>query len=234
MHEVAGQPFARYVGTLPCADCAGNRWDLVLYARSRDAEPRFSLLRTRLRAAAGMSERTIELRGTWSMRAPSALSLGADEYRLQPDTPEDVVTLLHVGDNRLRVIGRGGDTNGQGMAVLQRVQPTRDADAVDVGAGDARTPIRLQAGQALRVHLPGSLATGYRWDLDTLAPSPLRIESDPGSDSAPAVDPRAGSVRSWSFRAQQAGSARLRFDYHRSWEATGMPEQSVEFDVIIR
>ncbi|MFC3549474.1 protease inhibitor I42 family protein [Lysobacter cavernae] len=223
------RPYARYIGTLPCVDCRAIRWDLLLHQGLRGAPARFSLRKTRLRAVDAVEDAAIELHGSWSTRAAPALSGGLDMLRLEPDTSKDSVVLLRIGESQLRPLGAPTAALAGG-GVLQRVESRRDPDAIDATIGDVLAPIQLRSGQVLRVHLPVSPATGYRWDLDGAVPPALRIESDPGTESAERVMP----VHTWDFRAQQAGAMRLRFAYRRSWEASASPLWSVAFDVQVR
>ena len=229
--SASNRPYARYVGSLPCNDCRGIRWDLLLYGPDDRAEPqRYSLLRTRIGPDA---QSTTELGGTWSTRPTPSLGPGMSVYRLEPPSGDRALTLLRVDESRLRLLDEQGNVHGEAEA-LQRVEYLRAGDAVDVAATDARAPVQLGVGQSLRVHLSDSPATGYRWDLKSAATSALRIESDPGAEPVGPGSVTAGTLRTWTFRAQQPGAAQLRFDYHRSWETSASPQQSVLFDISIR
>jgi len=100
---------------------------------------------------------------------------------------------------------------------------------LDIGAADAAAPICLETGQILRIHLPASPATGYRWVLEREVSSMLRMESDPG------VEPvTGGRIHTWGFRAEQPGRAVLRFAYQQPLGVEPGPARVVEFEITVR
>ncbi|HEY9256242.1 MAG TPA: protease inhibitor I42 family protein [Stenotrophomonas sp.] len=106
--------------------------------------------------------------------------------------------------------------------------PMAEPSVVDIGSGDAATPVALVPGQLLRVHLRESPATGYRWSLQSEVPQSLRLEADPG------IEPVAGEMRTWSFRALRPDMTRLRFAYRRAWEGADEGSETISFDLHIR
>jgi predicted secreted protein len=109
------------------------------------------------------------------------------------------------------------------------------SSALEVGLTDASEPVCVYVGQALRVHLPASPATGYEWVLEDGAPQLLRLETDPGGEPASRLL-RTGtaSLQSWEFRAERSGHAALRFVDRRPWEALSKPARTAQFDVMVR
>lgn len=99
---------------------------------------------------------------------------------------------------------------------------------VDVWLADAKKPLRLRAGQRLRVHLPAS--PGRRWIFEGGDEAILPLEQDPGGRMLDPTDTPAHFV--WSFRAHQAGRAVLRFSARRvAVEAAG--EVEPDFEVVV-
>ena len=105
------------------------------------------------------------------------------------------------------------------------------SDATELDAGPDAAPLCLEVGQALRVGLPGSPATGYGWVLEQGALPQLSLEIVPGVEPT-RLRTRAGVMHSWVFRAERPGHARLRFAYRRSWDTE--PARFAEFNVTVR
>ncbi|WP_343223427.1 protease inhibitor I42 family protein [Lysobacter sp. KIS68-7] len=107
---------------------------------------------------------------------------------------------------------------------------TRDAvveiDATNVGA----PTIRIAVGQALRIRLPASPASGQDWVLDGDLPPFLRVETDPGLDPAQGPAPRI--VQTWSFRACQRGRGRVRFLRRPPWDAGAASARRETLDIV--
>jgi predicted secreted protein len=100
---------------------------------------------------------------------------------------------------------------------------------------DAAAPLCLKVGQVLPIHLPASHASGYGWVLESGLPPFLRMETDPGLETATPAAARmgAGIVDTWSFRAVHRGRGPLLFTYRRPWESTSaVRAHRVAFDVI--
>jgi len=102
-------------------------------------------------------------------------------------------------------------------------------------AGPDAAPLCLEVGQLLPIHLPASPASGYGWVLESGLPPFLRMETDPGVETATPAAARigAGIVDTWSFRAVHRGRGPLLFTYRRPWESTSVaPARRVAFDVV--
>lgn len=225
---------ARYIGTLPCADCSGIRADLLLYAGGAGRDTlRYSLWRSRLDAHGG--EVTEEVQGRWATLPSPVLGTGATVYRLEPDRVAAAITLLRIDDNRMRMLEGGAAPAAGSIPLLHRIEARREAGAVDLGPGDARHAVRVRLGQTVRVHLSSSPATGYVWMLEGEPTPTLRAEQDPGLGLSAMGTPRASAgLHTWGFRAQRPGTATLRFGYRRPWETSAAPMQTATFELLIR
>jgi copper homeostasis protein (lipoprotein) len=91
--DLRGQtPAARYVGTLPCADCAGVRTDLRLY-RSGNTPSGFALRETYLGTRDG--NRSFERTGRWQQQPTGQPDLVL--LTLEPGVPERERHFAQVG-----------------------------------------------------------------------------------------------------------------------------------------
>ena len=115
-------------------------------------------------------------------------------------------------------------------------RPTEPAPpTLDAGLANAIAPIRLQVGQALRVHLPASPASGYGWELQQEPAAFLIIEADPGGDPLTLTRPGSDSrFMSWRFRAKDTGSTLLKFRYGRPWETGAHSGRTETFRIDVR
>lgn len=106
---------------------------------------------------------------------------------------------------------------------------------LDIGPTKTATPIVLQVGQALRVHLPASPASGLGWELQHEPPPLLSIEADPGGDPLKLTRPGANSrFMSWRFRAQRTGRTLLEFRYGQIWDTDAKTGRTETFEIEIR
>jgi predicted secreted protein len=142
-----------------------------------------------------------DLRGPWADAAAATVASAPDRTAQQQDCTGDA-------DHR----ERAASTN-----------------ELDIGPTDAAAPICIQTGQILRIHLPASPATGYRWVLEREVGSMLRMESDPG------VEPvTGGRIHTWGFRAEQPGRAVLRFAYQQPLGVESASARVVQFEITVR
>ena len=106
---------------------------------------------------------------------------------------------------------------------------------LDVGPADASAPIRMQVGQALRIHLPASSAGGYGWELEQDPARFMSIEADPGGDPLTLTRPGSDSrFMSWRFRAKGTGRTLLKFRYGRPWETGADAGRTETFHIDVR
>jgi len=102
----------------------------------------------------------------------------------------------------------------------------RDA-IVEIDATQAGAPqIRIAVGQAVRIRLPASPASGQDWVLDGDLPAFLRVETDPG------LEPTQGIAPTWSFRACQRGHGRVRFLRRQPWDAAAASTRHETLDIV--
>ena len=90
----------------------------------------------------------------------------------------------------------------------------------------------LAHGAVLVVRLQSNATTGYQWQLVPQDTTLLRLSGEPVYE-APAVQrPGAGGTQVFRLMADHAGSAKLRFEYLRSWEGNAV--RTFEFVVNAR
>lgn len=94
--------FARYLGTLPCADCGGIRTELSLYGDLAAEPRRFELVETYLATKDG--DRRVESRGAWGFAIGTA------------DLPNAIVIGLEVGGGERRAFV----VDGKDLVLLDR------------------------------------------------------------------------------------------------------------------
>ena len=98
---------------------------------------------------------------------------------------------------------------------------------VDIDATKASAPIRIVVGQALRIRLPASPASGFDWTIDGDLPAFLRVETAPGQEPA-----RAPAPQTWSFRACQRGRGQVRFLRRQPWDAGAASARQETLDIV--
>jgi copper homeostasis protein (lipoprotein) len=94
-----------FAGTLPCADCAGIRTKLTLYAEQPSGRPvRYELTETYVGTRDG--DRVFNRTGRWTVLRGSASDADATVYQLDFDRPKTVRNFLKLGDDELRLLDR--------------------------------------------------------------------------------------------------------------------------------
>ena len=107
-----------------------------------------------------------------------------------------------------------------------------DASLTTITTADAGHSITLRIGQELALNLESNPSTGYRWFLASTPNSILTSLGKPTyKQGRPA--PGAGGVESWTFRATDAGTQTLKFEYRRPWEKKTPPAKTVLFHVTV-
>jgi len=96
---------------------------------------------------------------------------------------------------------------------------------IDIDSSRAGSHVYVRAGEALRIRLLASSATGYGWVLDSEVPPFLWMESDPGIGALR----RANIVNAWTFRANGHGRGVLRFALLRTWNPAAMALRTATF-----
>jgi inhibitor of cysteine peptidase len=88
-------------------------------------------------------------------------------------------------------------------------------EIVEVGEHPDGQQIELRLGQSLRVTLPEVRTAGFRWRLRT----PIQQILSPLADDTNAEAAAQGGTAQhhWDFRADEAGTTELVFEYDRPW-----------------
>ena len=98
-------PLATFTGILPCADCAGIRTDLTLYAEQPSGEPtRYALRETYIGTRQG--DRTVETTGSLAVKRGSASDPKATVYQLEAGRTDARRSFVRADDNELRMLDR--------------------------------------------------------------------------------------------------------------------------------
>ena len=95
------------------------------------------------------------------------------------------------------------------------------------------SPTAPQSHYRLHLQLEASPATGYAWSFVGPLPPTLAMESDPGLLPSHAVRPGAGTIQSWTFRAERAGHSTLRFIYGHPWDRYPLAEAQRDVKVVV-
>ena len=235
--DSVGPPLlGRFVGVLPCADCAGIRTELRLYAEQPSGRPaRYEATQTYLAARDG--ENTVQRTGRWAIMRGSASDPDATIYQLDLDRPDARQNFLRVGDSEIRLLDRDQREIASTAPHSLRRVPTEDSmDTVTLAETDSGRVVQLVQGQPVVIRLSSNHSTGYRW---TLRPATAGVLTSLGE---PAYTPTAqssgavgsGGVEAWSFTASQHGQQELRFEYRRPWETTTPPAKALTYTIIVR
>jgi inhibitor of cysteine peptidase len=99
---------------------------------------------------------------------------------------------------------------------------------IDVDKSHNGRELELPIGETLDLRLPENPTTGYRWQARAAGQPALELSQDSVERHGPAIGD--GGVRRWTFRAVQAGVARLDMELRRSWEQRAVDT----FSVVIR
>jgi Predicted secreted protein len=209
-----------YAGVLPCADCAGIRTEIKLYAEQPSGRPvRYELSQTYLKTRDG--DRSVQSTGRWTILRGSASDRDATVYQLDYDRPGRAQNFLKVGDDELRQLdGQEREIASPAPHSLHRVSTESSMHAVTLTESDAGRTIDVTRGDRIVIQLRGNRTTGYTWTLAAGDPDVLTSLGEPTytPDAASADTVGAGGVETWSFRASRNGQVELRFDYRRPWE----------------
>ncbi len=95
---------------------------------------------------------------------------------------------------------------------------------------ETQRSVTLPAGEVFVLELAENPTTGYRWEIDVVGPVE-RID-----DSYAVVDPGVGGGgrRTFSFRANEKGSATVHAVLRRRWEAAPVQEFTTTVNVVER
>ena len=93
-----------YEGTLPCADCAGLKTVLTLFAKPGWAEGTYKLRETYLATRDG--DKTFQTSGQWTTLKGDATDDNASVYQLNPDDSTKARNFLRVSHDEIRTLDR--------------------------------------------------------------------------------------------------------------------------------
>ena len=85
-----------------------------------------------------------------------------------------------------------------------------------VSKEDNNNKIKLEVGEELELNLPENPSTGYRWEIQEADDQRLHLQKtefqvEPGKAIG------SEGLRSWIFKAMQAGEVTLRVNHWRPW-----------------
>ena len=117
-----GEPFARFAGVLPCADCEAIHADLTLYRGPEE----YLLVETYFSTPDG--DRPFRKRGPWTTARGTAADPSATLYQLDPGR-DDARSFLLVDKDHIRLLDRQGREIRTGINVtLERISLTAPAE----------------------------------------------------------------------------------------------------------
>jgi copper homeostasis protein (lipoprotein) len=210
-----------YTGLLPCADCAGIRADLRLYAE------RYELRETYIGTRQG--DRTAERTGRVKVVRGSASDKEATVYQLDAEGADARRYFVRAGDSELRLLDRE-------RKELLSSAPHSLYHAITLAEGDSGKSIDVSQGERVVVRLGSNRSTGYRWSLLTSGTEALtrlaagEYAQEVGADGKPG----AGGSESWYFQASASGEEELRFEYRRPWEEHVPAAKSTKYTIRVR
>lgn len=232
----ASQRSGPFVGTLPCADCAGIDTRLTLFFATGSATPLLYHLQETYRGTPD-NERAVTKMGRFSVGSADGGSVGgaaagARIVQLDFDKPEEVRGFRMIGDDSLRMLDRQlGEIESDLPYTLVRAASDRAPLWVEVGVG---TAIQLRVEQDALVRLPANHTTGFQWALadttrDVVAPlGTLYVQDAPGTLAV-----GVGGSEYWRLRAVAPGTRDLSFVYRRPWESQP-PARTAHLTVTVR
>jgi len=225
-----------FAGVLPCADCAGIRTELTLFAEQPSGRPmRYELRETYLGTRDG--DRTFEKTGRWTVLRGSASDGDATVYQLDFDQPQTVRNFLKVGDDDLRLLDRNqNEISTPAPHSLHRIPKEPSKSEITLSESDPGRTIDVNPGQRLAIRLNSNRTTGYRWELAAPAAGVLTKLGEPSytAEATAAGAAGGGGIETWSFEASRSGEERLLFEYRRPWERDLPATQTVSYTISVR
>jgi predicted secreted protein len=104
------------------------------------------------------------------------------------------------------------------------------SEIVEAGEHQNGQQIQLLLGQTLRITLPEVRTAGFRWSLRTSSQQILAPLAD--DTNAEAAAPGGTAQHHWDFRADEAGTTELAFEYDRPWARAAVAART--FSVSVR
>lgn len=226
---------ARYVGTLPCADCGGIRTDLSIFAENSGAPAGYAMRETYVATRDG--DHRFDRTGRWAMVQGAQGEPDALVLQLDGDNPERERAFRKVGEQVLRALDRSrADLPSTVPRSLVRVPADVPVQTLVLTGGDSRSYTELRQGDTLVVMLAANRSTGYGWQIAN-DPGDVLASMGPAAyvvDSAAAGALGAAGVEVFRFTARRLGQQNLRFDYRRPWEQGAPAVQTVTYTFRVR
>jgi predicted secreted protein len=225
----------RFAGVLPCADCAGIRTELGLFAERGTGRPtRYEATETYLATRDG--DKTFERSGRWTIMRGSADDPDATVYQLDFDQPQALRNFLSAGESEMRLLDRDQrDIASLTPHSLWRMPDDSRTNAMTLGENEAGRNIDVAHGTTIMIRLESNRSTGYRWSLAPATAGVLEAIGDAaytGPGTAPGVAGNGGT-ETFTFRATQRGRQELRFEYRRPWEGSVPPARSLTYIITV-
>ena len=129
-----------------------------------------------------------------------------------------------------RKAGAGLTTGRLGLQRASRHE-NKVPNVIEIGEAENGGHVNMKPQQTLRVTLSEVRTSGFRWVLRAPDQHVLSLLND-GIDSA-SGGPGGGVAHHWDFRAEDAGTAGIRFDYSRPWEHAASAARSYTVSVLI-
>jgi len=164
---------------------------------------------------------------------PAWLELIGSEYIPTPTDPP--------------VIGGGGTeewtfrANAAGTATVtfeyrrpwEKDQPPAQRKTFVIVARVAGEQIEVTVGEEFVISLDSNPTTGYSWEVTSSLPAWLELI---GSEYIPTSTdpPGSGGTEEWTFRANDAGTATVTFEYRQPWATNDPPAQRKTFVIVAR
>jgi copper homeostasis protein (lipoprotein) len=218
---------ATFTGILPCADCAGIRTDLALYAEQPSGEPtRYALRETYIGTRQG--DRTLETTGRLTVKRGSGNAPEATVYQLDSGKADSQRHFLRAGESEVRLLDRE-------QREIKSSTPHSLYRAVTLAEADSGKVIEVRAGEKVTVRLVSNRSTGYGWAFLTSGSNALtRLASEYTQVVGAEGKPGSDGIESWYFQAKDSGQQELRFEYRRPWERNVPAAKSANYTIRVR
>ncbi|WKB52380.1 copper resistance protein NlpE N-terminal domain-containing protein [Eleftheria terrae] len=213
-------PVARYVGTLPCTDCAGVRTDLQLYANAAGLPARYSLNQTFLAGKEG--NRRTNTTGNWLAARGSSDDAQAQLLHIDPDHPERARIFQQQSPQVLRALGSDGNEMPASVPrSLVRVPDGVPPSALVLTYADRGSDAEVKPGQQVVLLLASQPSSGYHWAAKAEGLAAMAPQGEPVHVADPT--PNGAGLDMFRFKAAGSGTQVLRLEY-RSASAEPVPK----------
>jgi predicted secreted protein/uncharacterized lipoprotein NlpE involved in copper resistance len=224
-----------FEGILPCADCAGIRTELTLYAEQPSGRPvRYELTETYLGTRDG--DRIFKKTGRWTVLRGATNDDNATVYQLDFDRPQTVQNFLKLSELELRLLDRSqNEISTQAPHSLHRISNEPARFEITLLESDAGRTIDLDPGQRVAIRLNSNPTTGYRWELAATAGVLTKLAEPIYTADAAASDAvGGGGIETWLFEASRTGREKLLFEYRRPWEREVVAARTFSYLISVR